>query len=101
MPNDLTIPSRLPSLSAGSAPLAVKAESPAPAPVAKPAPLYVNPDIKFDPSVGLVVIEFHNDTGKLVDSIPNQRQLDAYRMHRTALPDAATPMKPDGEASSG
>jgi hypothetical protein len=98
MPNDFTIPSRLPSVSAA---VAVKAESPAPAPMAKPAPLYVNPDIKFDPSVGLVVIEFHNDTGKLVDSIPNQRQLDAYRLHQTALPGEATPMKPDGETPSG
>ena len=87
MSSTLTIPSNLPPIGAGGSTAQIKTAEPAPPfQAAKPAPLYVNPDFKFDPSIGVVVIEFHNDTGQLTNSIPNQRQLDAYRLHQTPLP---------------
>ncbi len=82
----LSIPAiRSPATDGGNAAAPVKPASAAEA-APKPAPLYANPAIKFDPTVGLVVIEFRNDAGKIQDSIPNPRQLNAYRTHQTALP---------------
>ena len=52
------------------------------APAAKPVPLFVNPSFEFDPTVGIVVIDFHNETGAVTNSIPSQRQLEAYRNHQ-------------------
>ena len=60
-------------------------------PTAKPVPLFVNPSFQFDPTVGIVVIDFHNDTGAVTNSIPSQRQLEAYRTHREALPGEQAP----------
>lgn len=40
-----------------------------------------NPSLVLDPTLGLVVIEFHNNAGAVVNSIPSARQLEAYRMN--------------------
>ena len=81
----------------GSAPEARDAHTaPAASPtVAKPARPYVNPNLSFDPGLGLVVIQFHDDAGKLTKSIPSQSQLDAYRVR------AATAKAKDGPSSVG
>ena len=55
-------------------------------PEPKPVQPYTNPDLRLDPALGLVVIEFHDESGKLINSIPNQRQIDAYRLHDVTLP---------------
>lgn len=65
---------------------------------AKPARLYVNPDYQFEPTLGLVVMEFHDASGNVTSSIPSQRQLDAYR---TQLQTEATSKPPDGTPSVG
>jgi hypothetical protein len=81
--------------------------APVPAQAAKPVPLFVNPSFQFDPTVGIVVINFHDDKGTLTNSIPTQRQLEAYRAHRAALPGEQTPPVPttslpaDGKTSAG
>jgi hypothetical protein len=65
-----------------------------PTPVAspsKPVPLFVNPSYQFDPTVGLVVLEFHNDTGAISNSIPTQRQLEMYRTHQAIPPNEQPP----------
>lgn len=69
-------------------------KTPAPTPAAKPVPLFVNPSFQFDPTVGIVVIDFHNNSGVVTNSIPSQRQLEAYRTHREALPGEQTPPAP-------
>ena len=51
-----------------------------------PAQPFINPDLRLDPALGLVVIEFHDQAGKLTSSIPSQRQMDAYRMHEEKPP---------------
>jgi hypothetical protein len=73
-------------------------------PPAKPVQLYVNPSYQFDPTVGLVVIEFHNDQGTLSNSIPSQRQLAAYRTHQQTPPGEqapTAPQVPNGKTASG
>ncbi|GEM_PF-3053291 len=47
---------------------------------------YVNPSLRLDAALGLVVIEFHDEFGKLTSSIPSQRQIDAYRRHEDGRP---------------
>ena len=56
---------------------------------APPQP-FTNPDLRLDPALGLVVIEFHDQAGKLTSSIPSQRQMDAYRMHEEKPPIGGT-----------
>jgi hypothetical protein len=43
-----------------------------------PSPI-PNPSLRIDPALGLVVIEFRNNSGAITTSIPSQRQLAAYQ----------------------
>ena len=63
-------------------------------PAVKPVPLFVNPRFQFDPTVGLVVIEFHDDQGAVNSTIPSQRQLAAYRNHQATPPGQEAPPEP-------
>jgi hypothetical protein len=63
--------------------------------------LFVNPSFQFDPTVGLVVIQFRDDKGAISDTIPSQRQLAAYRDHQAALPGEGSPLAGDGKITSG
>ncbi len=45
-----------------------------------PLPNLPNPLLTVDPSVNRVVLEFFSSSGVLTNSIPSQRQLDAYRL---------------------
>jgi hypothetical protein len=38
-----------------------------------------NPDLRLDPALGMVVIEFRDTDGGLATTIPSQRQLEAYQ----------------------
>jgi len=79
------------------------AHSPA-APPVKPVALFVNPSFRFDPTVGLVVIQFHDDNGVVTNSIPSQRQLQAYRTHQETPPGEQSPkasQPADGKTSAG
>ena len=82
MLNDLTIQA-VHATSASS----VKAHPPVPAvPPVAPSQPHTNPSLRLDSALGLVVIEFRNDAGTVTHSIPNQRQIDAYRMHEKTPP---------------
>jgi hypothetical protein len=59
--------------------------------------LVTNPTLRFDVASGLVVIEFHNDTGAVTTSIPTLRQLEAYRVWGQPTPGYA----PSKHASPG
>jgi|SRR5580658_3500997 hypothetical protein len=63
-------------------------------PATKPVQLFVNPSYQFDPTVGLVVIEFHDNTGAVSNSIPSQRQLEAYRTGQERSPGEPAPPTP-------
>jgi hypothetical protein len=80
MPNDLVIRPASPVAQRAS-PAVPDTPIPAPAPVPKGDAL-PNPTMRLDPALGLVVIEFHNDSGEVTTSIPAARQLDAYRTAR-------------------
>lgn len=41
------------------------------------APL-VNPSLRYDLKLGIVVVEFFNDSGEVANSAPSPRQLKAY-----------------------
>jgi hypothetical protein len=46
---------------------------------ASAAPL-LNPSLHLDPSLNIVVLEFFDSKGNVTQSIPSQRQLDAYKL---------------------
>jgi hypothetical protein len=83
MPNDLRIQAA-PSVNVGSE-WTGSVQTPATesgavghaTPAASPTP---NPTLELDTALGLVVIQFHNDSGTVTNSIPTQQQLDAYRL---------------------
>jgi hypothetical protein len=58
---------------------------------AKPVQMFVNPSFQFDPTVGLVVLNFRDTTGQVTGSIPSKRQLEAYRTHQEPLPGEQAP----------
>ena len=66
------------------------------APGAGPIP---NPQLRLDPALGLVVIEFRDDAGTVTTSIPSQRQLEAYRMWEQGR--ARLPGSTEGEIGGG
>ncbi len=88
MPNELTIP----AVQAASIQAAVPVVSQQPSTASAPPPVqsFTNPSLRLDPGLGLVVIEFRNDSGTVTRSIPSQQQLEAYKLHEKTPPD------PDG-----
>ncbi len=99
---DPTVASRIPPPSLGRA---VQEAAPATPPPAVSAPEVVtqlNPLMRIDPALGIVVLEFRDRAGDISDSIPTQRELKAY--HDAAqtgaapeAPQAGTPT-PEGSA---
>ena len=80
MPNDLVVRPLVISglgVEMDRHPSAATAEPPAPAPT--PMGQRANPSLRLDPALGLVVMEFRNEAGKVTESFPDTRQLDAYR----------------------
>jgi hypothetical protein len=111
MSNSLSIQAILPAFGAISSagakntvpPKAAATPEAPPATVAqvKAPKLYVSPDYRFDPTTGLVVIEFHDKSGNLTNSIPSQRQLDAYRTGQQTPPGRSAPGPSDVTTSTG
>jgi hypothetical protein len=74
------------ALSRGNTPLPPPVQAPVPKVAPKPVQLFVNPSYRFDPTVGIEVIQFHDSTGTVTNTIPSQRQLAAYRSHQATPP---------------
>jgi len=55
------------------------------------SPALANPRLTVDPSVNRVVLEFFNSSGAITNTIPSQKQLEAYRLAAVA----ATPYDRD------
>jgi hypothetical protein len=82
MSNDFTVSAVTAIPSRNSTPVKPTAAAVEPTTLADPAPtppLTVNPVLRLDEGLGLVVIEFHDDRGVITNSIPSQQQLEAYR----------------------
>jgi hypothetical protein len=89
MPNELIVGAVQPLTGSTERPVDSRAEPyPTPtAPTPSEAPqLFVNPTLTFDSRLGLLVIQFHDESGNVSTSIPSQRQLEAYRLHQQPLP---------------
>jgi len=84
VPADLSIdpiaPAAAAPISAGEPPVQASTTQ---AEAAK-SPNLPNPLLTVDPSVNRVVLEFFSSTGVLTNSIPSQRQLEAYRLAAVA-----------------
>ena len=83
MPNELTIPAVQPASVTGNPPAGTTTPVPATPP---PVQSFTNPSLRLDPALGLVVIEFRNDSGTVTHSFPSQKQLDAYKRTGEAPP---------------
>lgn len=72
-------------------------------PASAPPPIYANPSLRLDASLGLVVIEFRDSGGSVADTIPTQRQLRAYKQHAlTGTPAKLTGVpEPPGVSTPG
>lgn len=82
MSNELTIPpvrTTATTTDAPKAPPTRPARVEPPTAAAKP---YVNPSLRLDAELGLVVIEFRGEDGALTATIPSERQIQAYRVHQ-------------------
>lgn len=74
----------LPPLASPRSPVASPEAPKAPAvdPVATAAPsspAMPNPALRLDPGLGLVVLQFRDDQGEVVATLPTERELAAYR----------------------
>jgi hypothetical protein len=102
MSDSLSIQAGSPVLGSGEITAPSRSGPPEVVPAAKPVPLFVNPSFRFDQAVGLVVIEFHDNSGKMSSSIPSQRQLDAYRSGQVPVPGERAPKtSADGKTPAG
>ena len=89
MPSDLSITAVSPVAGSSENPTEPKPGFFIPPVSASPpqtGPPIVNPTLRFDGALGLVVIEFHDKGGQITSSIPSQRQMEAYRMWSDPLP---------------
>jgi len=96
MSNDISLPAISP-VRASSVPVAERAPAADLAQATLVAPPVINPTLRLDAALGLVVIEFRNDSGAITTSIPSQRQLQAYQRWITTQFGPA----PDGEEHTG
>jgi hypothetical protein len=95
MPNDISLPA-ITAVRAGGASAAEQRLPAADPAQATPSPPVVNPSLRLDAGLGLVVIEFRNESGEITTSIPSQRQLQEYqRWAQTKLGPA-----PDGSGDA-
>ncbi len=68
-----------PPLATGPAPAGAAPATPTlTPPAAVPEP---SPRMRLDPALGLVVLEFRDHQGQVVQTLPSERQLAAYRSH--------------------
>ncbi len=73
-----TIPAIGPTLPPAATPARPTPAAPA-APAAAAAVPELSPRMRLDPALGLVVLEFRDDKGGIVQTLPSARQLAAYR----------------------
>ncbi len=84
MSADITLDPGAPAVAAIQArsdvPLTAASTSGATSVAGSTSPSLPNPRLTVDPGLNRVVLEFFNDTGTLTNSIPSQKQLEAYRL---------------------
>jgi hypothetical protein len=79
MLNSLAVAPVAPAQSALTPPSEVAAPTPASASTDTSGSVeHTSPSLELDPAVGIVVIQYRNESGRVVLSIPSQSQLNAY-----------------------
>ncbi len=93
MPGDLTIQPSSPLPPVQPTPQDTKLPAMAAPPVGPALAAVVPqiPSIALDPEKGIVVIDFRNDAGTIVNSIPSARQLAAYTANQSPMPVTPAP----------
>jgi hypothetical protein len=94
---DPTVASRIPPPPLGRAAQEVAPETPPPAVSAPEVITQLNPLMRIDPALGIVVLEFRDRAGDISDSIPTQRELKAYH---DAAQAGVTPEAPQSREST-
>jgi hypothetical protein len=107
MLNDVSLPAISPMRASSAAGTEQRVPATNPAQAVPAAPPIINPTLRLDAALGLVVIEFRNNSGAITTSIPSQRQLQEYQRWEatrlgsapdwTAEPDHSTDTSPDGK----
>jgi hypothetical protein len=69
-----------PGASAATVPLELTSKSPPP----------VNPDLHVDLALNIVVLQFYNAQGDITQSIPSQKQLQAYQTNEASPASASS-----------
>jgi hypothetical protein len=64
-------------------------------------PIVINPSLRFDLKTRVVVMEFFDEVGKLVNSIPSQQKLKAYQTNVGSAPEAAGKVSLSQSAGNG
>lgn len=102
IPGDLSIGPVTPA-SKAPAPAAAAAAAVLAAPAAPPvpSPLFPNPALRIDPALGIVVMEVKDASGKVEDSFPTARQLNAYRDGSLPVPLSSGGSAPPDPAGTG
>lgn len=106
MPAISPVPAASPVQKGSAAPVLPRdAEGPStPAQAGAGAPPVVNPSLRFDLKLGLVVVEFFDESGRVANSVPSPQKLRAYEAGLTGgpglAPAAATP-SPQKDPSAG
>jgi len=80
VPADLTIEPAQAAIPAVPVKPAVSQAAPSPPVAGSASPLLPNPRLTVDPGLNRVVLEFFDSAGTLTNTIPSQKQLDAYRL---------------------
>ena len=61
----------------------------------------INPSLRYDIKLGLVVVEFLDDTGKVANSIPSPQKLKAYEASLAGAPVSSAIPAPERDPSAG
>jgi len=88
----------------GSAPAAQLREVEAttvPAPAGGNVAPIVNPSMRFDMKLGLVVVEFFDDSGEVATTIPSPQKLKAYEASLAGAPVSSAIPAPERDPSAG
>lgn len=81
-------------------PRAAEASAP-PAPPGAGAPPVVNPSLRFDMKLGVVVVEFFDENGDVANSVPSPQKLKAYEAGLAGGPGTSAAPAPEKDPSAG
>ena len=61
----------------------------------------INPSLRYDIKLRLVVVEFLDDSGKVANSVPSPQKLKAYEASLAGAPVSSAVLAPEKDPSAG